>query len=104
MNARITKNELIAINSALAAENASLRTLVSALKTQVSAHINMAQSTAARREPASKGVASGAKRPLASFFYLKDAGLYITELKQRGCKVALTARRDDRGHFVVIAG
>ena len=92
MNARITKNELIAINAKLAAENAALRAQLSAALVQP------------RREPASKGVASGAKRPLASFFYLKDAGTYITELKQRGCKLALTARRDDRGHFVVIAG
>ena len=60
MNARITKNELIAINSKLAAENASLRAQLSAAKVQP------------QREPASKGVASGAKRPLASFFFLKD--------------------------------
>ena len=92
MNARITKNELIAINAKLAAENAALRAQLSAALVQP------------QREPASKGAALGAKRPLASFFYLKDAGGYITELKQRGCKLALTARRDERGHFVVFAG
>lgn len=92
MNARITKNELIAINAKLAAENASLRAQLSAAKVQP------------QREPASKGVASGAKRPLASFFRLHDAGLYIVALKMRGCKLPLVARRDDRGHFVVIAG
>lgn len=88
MNARITKNELIAINSKLAAENASLRAQLSELRVH-----NEVQRTT-----------SGAKRQLASFFYLKDAGAYITELKQRGCKLPLVARRDDRGHFVVIAG
>lgn len=88
MNARITKNELIAINAKLAAENAALRAQLSALRVSNEVH----------------RAASGAKRPLASFFYLNDAGAYITELKQRGCKLGLAARRDECGHFVVIAG
>lgn len=59
------------------------------------------QSIPSRRDSAAQ---RPVRRPLASFFYLKDAGDYITELKARGCKVALTAQRDERGHFVVFAG
>lgn len=100
MNARITKNELIAINNKLGADNAALRAMVSEMRVRIDAIKN-----ASRREPASQGVASGAKqrRALASFFNLRDAGEYITGLKQRGCKVALTAVRN-ANHFVVFAG
>ena len=86
---RITKNELVQINAKLAQENAELRAQLSATKVQ---------------RVASKGVASGARRPLASFWKLIDAGQYIVDLKNRGCKVALKAQRDERGHFVVVAG
>lgn len=98
---RITKNELIAINARLAADNATLRAELDALKTTVAA---LKGQTTTRRESASKGTASGTKRALASFWSLIDAGGFITDLKKRGCKVALTARRDERGHFVVFAG
>ena len=103
MNARITKNELIAMNNALGADNAALRAMVSEMRVRIEA-------IKGQRKPATgggapKGVASGAKRrPLASFFFLRDAGSYITELKQRGCKVTLTAQRDALNHFVVFAG
>ncbi len=67
-----------------------------------------AQGVASKGQSSSTRRASAAqrpvRRPLASFFYLKDAGDYITELKARGCKVKLTAQRDERGHFVVFAG
>ena len=90
MSARITKNELVAINATLAAENAALRAQLSAAKVQ--------------RNVASKGTASGVRRALASFWELSVAGKYIAALKQRGCKLPLTAVRDERGHFVVFAG
>ena len=98
---RITKNELVQINSRLATENAALRAEVDALKTTVDA---LKGKSNVRRESASKGTASGTKRALASFWSLIDAGGFITDLKKRGCKVALTAKRDERGHFVVFAG
>lgn len=98
---RITKNELVQINSRLASENAALRAEIDALKTTVNA---LKANSNVRRESASKGTASGTKRALASFWSLIDAGGFITDLKKRGCKVALTAKRDERGHFVVFAG
>ena len=97
MNTRITKNELIAINTRLAQENAVLRTMLSAQEV-------LTKVANSRRESASTGSGSGKqRRPLASFWALADAGQYITSLKQRGCKTTLTAIRDGQ-HFVVYAG
>jgi len=88
MSKQITKNELIAINKLLGEEIAGLRAQLSAAKVT--------------RQAATSNV-QRAERPLASFWDIKTAGEYITALKQRGAKCALTARRSDGKHFTVYA-
>jgi len=112
---RITKNELAAINARLAAEVEALRAELSAAKVTQQAKptlkeqfIGSAKATFADLRAEAEHRLARTKsfikreRNIATFFDLKSAGEYITQLKQRGLKLNIFARRNARNSFDII--
>lgn len=105
--AKMTKAELIAVINQLANENDALRHQVSELQGRLDIARRVykdlrAELMAARAEQPKaeqpKAEWPKGERPIATMFDLKAAGEYIVELKKRGARAILTARRDISGN------
>lgn len=118
--AKMTKAELIAVINQLTNDNDALRHQVSELHGRLDiarrAYKDLraelmaarAELMAARAEqpkaeqPKAETFGPKGERPIATMFDLKAAGEYITELKRRGAKAILTARRDPSGNGFIV--
>jgi hypothetical protein len=102
---RTTKLELEQANTKLANENNDLRHQLSALRAELDALKGKPAPTLAQRAKAAVAQVTDrfikGEKPIATFFNLKDAGEFIAQLKQRGCKFGMTARRNAHNAFTV---
>lgn len=100
--AKMTKAELIAVINQLGNENDALRHQVSELHGRLDiarrVYKDLRAELMAARAEQPKAEQPKAERPIATMFDLKAAGEYIVELKKRGARAILTARRDISGN------